>query len=123
MQSEKILASPKNLLRKLMHKPAPELVEIGSGTIIRRARELPFSELDDELFAIDAQAGYCYSLNEQGGRIWELIDPPAPVHAICARLRAEYAVDEETCLRDVIDLLEQFRQAGLVEAANPADNY
>jgi hypothetical protein len=45
-----------------------------------------FSQLDDELLAIDAQAGYCYSLNETAGRVWDLIATPMSLDAICAQL-------------------------------------
>jgi len=41
--------------------------KIHSGSIVQRAKEVLFSRLDDELLAIDAQAGFCYALNETAG--------------------------------------------------------
>ncbi len=78
---------------------------VNSHSIVRRGRDISFSELDEELLAIDAQAGYCYSLNESAGRVWALIPAPIEVSEICARLRREYDVDEATCLNEVIRLL------------------
>ena len=69
--------------------------------------------LDDELLGIDSQAGYCYSLNETAGRVWELIAEPMTVSEICSRLRKEFAVDEQTCKRETISLLQQLTDAGL----------
>jgi hypothetical protein len=102
------------LFERLVRKNPPPPVEIDAETIVRRARDVMFTELDDELLAIDAQANACYSLNSTAGRVWDMIYPPAPVGAVCARLRQEYTVDEKTCLREVIALLQQLEAAGLV---------
>lgn len=87
-------------------------------TVFRRKVELPFSQLDDELLAVDAQAGYCYSLSETAGRVWDLIATPMSLAAICAQLGREYAVDEQTCQRQVVALLQSLREAGLAEAGD-----
>jgi hypothetical protein len=94
--------------------------KIDSASVIQRAKDLPFSQLDDELLAIDAQAGYCYSLNEPAGRVWELIATPTMISAVCTRLRQEFAVDEATCERDVITLIEGLYDAGLVQVVDPS---
>jgi hypothetical protein len=89
--------------------------KIESTTLLQRGRDIPFSQLDDELLAIDAQAGYCYSLNETAGRVWDLIATPMSLDAICAQLCREYAVDEQTCRREVTTLLQGLCDAGLVQ--------
>jgi len=86
-------------------------------TLLRRGKDIPFSQLDDELLAIDSQAGYCYSLNETAGRIWDLIATPLTFDAICAQLRNEYTVDEQTCRAEVTALLQGLFDAGLVQVA------
>jgi hypothetical protein len=88
--------------------------------IIKRIKDLSFSRLDDELLAIDSQAGYCYSLNETAGRVWDLIAFPLSIEEICSRLRREYAVDEETCLKKVTTLIEALIEAKLVEVCEAA---
>jgi len=89
--------------------------KIDFASIVKRGKDVPFSQLGDELLAIDAQAGYCYSLNETAGKVWELIATPMPVSAVCAQLRREFAVDEATCLREVLALLQEMAAAGLVQ--------
>ena len=84
-------------------------------TRIKRAEGVPFSQLDDELLAIDAQRGFLYSLNETGGLVWDAIAKPALVADVCGRLAASYDVDDATCQREVMTLLEGLRDAGLVE--------
>jgi len=97
-----------------------QLANIHSGSIVQRAKEVLFSRLDDELLAIDAQAGFCYAMNDTAGRVWDLIATPTPVDAVCARLREEYAVDEATCLGEVIALLQEWCEAGLIEVSHEA---
>jgi hypothetical protein len=97
--------------------PAPRHYPLSDTAVIQRGKDIPFSQLDDELLAIDAQAGYCYSLNETAGRVWNLIATPMSLEAICAQLRREYAVDEPTCRREVTALLQGLCDAGLVQVA------
>ncbi len=89
--------------------------QFDSSTVFRRTKDIAFTPFDDERLAIDAAAGYCYSLNESAGRVWELIASPASLGAICAQLRKEFAVDEQTCLRDVSAVLRGLCDAGLVQ--------
>ncbi len=98
-----------------MVQPTGESTAIQPNTVVRRVKDILFSQLDDELVAIDAQAGYCYSLNETAGRVWELIAAPISLSAICAQLCREYRVDEATCLREVSAMVEGLRKAGLVQ--------
>jgi len=95
--------------------------KIIATTIIRRGKDISFSDLDDELLAIDAQAGYCYSLNETAGRVWALIATPTPVVAVCEQLCREFAVDQATCLRQMIFLVQGLYDAGLVQMVVAAD--
>lgn len=96
--------------------------KIHSATIVQRAKDVPFSQLDDELLAIDAQAGYCYSLNESAGRVWDLIAAPMSLDAICVQLCREYTINETTCLREVTTLLQDLCDAGLVQVNDAATN-
>jgi hypothetical protein len=70
--------------------------------------------LDDDWLGLDAEGGYCISLNHVARRVWTLIEPPASVSRVCAQLRREYAVDEATCLSDVLETFERLADAGLV---------
>jgi len=97
--------------------PSPKRTLLSDTTLLQRGKDIPFSQLDDELLAVDAQAGYCYSLNETAGRVWDLIATPMRFDAICSQLRKEYAVDEQTCRREVNVLLQGMLNAGLVQVA------
>lgn len=83
-------------------------------TLLQRNFTIHFAQLDDEYLALDADAGFCYSLNSVGGRIWRLLEEPTPFGALCAHLQREYTVDAATCRREVSELLKLLRHAGLV---------
>jgi len=70
------------------------------------------------MLAIDERAGFCYSMNLSAARVWELIVAPVAVADVCATLCNEFAVDRETCLRDVCEILSAMRVAGLVNVAD-----
>jgi hypothetical protein len=84
-------------------------------TLIQRNPAILFSHLDNEYLALDAEAGFCYSLNLVSGRIWVLIEQPMTFGALCSQLQQEYTVDETTCRRDVDEVLAQLAQTGLVK--------
>lgn len=91
---------------------------LSSQTIVKRAERVLFTQLDDELLAIDGEQGFLYSLNETGGLIWDAIAEPALVSDVCDRLVEGFEADEATCQRAVIALLEQLCDAGLAEVVS-----
>jgi coenzyme PQQ synthesis protein D (PqqD) len=89
-------------------------MEIDGTCIVQRRSELLFTRLDDDLLALDSQAGCCYSLNGPPARVWELIDSPTAVGSVCERLSDEYDVDATRCFAEVIELIDELRAAELV---------
>lgn len=83
-------------------------------TLIQRNPAIIFSKLDEEYLALDAEAGFCYSLNLVSGRIWSLLEQPITFDKLCTQLRQEYVVDEATCRHDVDEVMTGLAQAGLV---------
>jgi hypothetical protein len=64
---------------------------------------------------LGADAGQYFGLNEVGARIWELVQAPVQVSAICATVCLEYEVAREHCERDVLELLADLRAKGLLD--------
>lgn len=85
------------------------------NSIIHRTKEIEFTKLDDELLSIDEQAGYCYSMNGSGEKIWEMISNPISVNNICQKLSGEFNVSLEICSKDVLNFLQKLHEADLVE--------
>ena len=63
-----------------------------------------------------------FTLNEVGGRIWELLDGRRSVRQIADALRREYDVSSEEAERDLLEFLASLGSAGLIEdLSDPAD--
>lgn len=73
------------------------------------------STLGEEAVILDLEQGEYYGLDEVGALIWNSIQQPATVAAICAAVMAEYDVEPAECEADVIALVSELHSAGLVE--------
>ena len=60
-----------------------------------------------------------YGLDAVGAVIWELIQPGRTVAEVHAALLARYDVDPERCERDLLALLGDMAQAGLISVQPP----
>jgi hypothetical protein len=69
---------------------------------------------------LHTQSNTYYTLNEVGSRIWDLIQKSTRVSAICDDVVARYDVDSSRCYADVVALLRDLNDAGLVEIAEDA---
>src|SRR5512136_1296251 len=70
--------------------------------------------LDDEAVILSLKKGVYYSLNPCGNRIWSLIQKPIKVKTIRDNLLEEYDIDKETCEKDLLSLLSDLKNEGLV---------
>jgi coenzyme PQQ synthesis protein D (PqqD) len=70
---------------------------------------------EHELMLLDVESGCYYTLNEVGGRIWELCDGSWTVAEIVATLSAEYEAPSETVRVDVLELLTDLERERLLE--------
>lgn len=87
---------------------------------IRAAKEQVFLEIANEAEAIlfHVKSGSYYSLNEVGAFIWTLIQEPRTIDDLCNLISTEYAVTPETCLNDLLVVLEQLATRELIEISN-----
>lgn len=78
----------------------------------------------DELVLLDATTGRYFTLNNVGGRIWELLATPRSAKDLAQCLRAEYDVRAtmrgSTLRRDVERMLDNMFDVGLLVAENPS---
>jgi hypothetical protein len=99
--------------------PTSPALELSS--VVQRVPHVRFEVFDDEMLAIDGESGYCYSLNEVAGRVWQLIETPTDLREVCRQLSPQYAVDSATFQQDVIELVQQLKEYGLLRVvAAPA---
>lgn len=80
----------------------------------KRAEQVIAQKAAHELLLLNMEDGNYYSLNEIGGRIWELCDGNRTVSQVVAALAAEYEAPYSTVENDVMELLEGFRTGKLI---------
>jgi len=84
------------------------------ATVVVGAQQLS-SSVGEEAVILGLTDGVYYGLNSVGARIWALLQEPRRAREVCAAITTEFEVDAESCERDVIRLLQQLADKGLVE--------
>jgi hypothetical protein len=72
------------------------------------------SMIENEVVLLNIKRGLYFSLNSVGSYIWQLLDKPTSVTDIIAQVRSTYDAPEEEVEADVLALLRDFEQEGLI---------
>lgn len=72
------------------------------------------SDIEGESVILNLKSGTYFGLNEVGSRVWQLIQSQRHFRDISATLCHEYAVDADVCDRDLLTLLVELFNAGLI---------
>jgi Coenzyme PQQ synthesis protein D (PqqD) len=91
------------------------MADVAPDSVIARSPAPLTASVDDELVMLDMGTSTYFALDRIGHRIWNLIEQPTRVEAICSALQPDFDVSAETCLADVQRFLAQLEDAGLVE--------
>ena len=84
---------------------------------IRVSKDVLAQELAGETVILDLASENYFGLNEVGTRVWALIGEGLEPAAVVDALLEEYEVERAVLEKDVDDLLERLRAAGLIEFA------
>lgn len=84
---------------------------------IVRCEELLEADLNGEIVALHIERGQCYGLNTVAADIWRMLAEPISVDEICTRLTQDYEIDSPTCRDEVLRLVSQLEDEGLVKHA------
>ncbi|WP_103029001.1 PqqD family peptide modification chaperone [Salinibacter altiplanensis] len=92
-----------------------ESTTLTKSSIVVAAEHQTSTEVDGERVILDLEEGTYYGLDPVGARIWAEMQEPAPVKEIVSAITDEYDVGADQCLEDVIALLRDLDQNGLIE--------
>jgi hypothetical protein len=95
---------------------------ITTTSVITRDEEAVSCELAGGAALLDLRSGTYFSMNPVGAYIWGLLNDPVEVSSLHKALHARYDVEPDACLADLLSLLQQLAEAGLVRVANAAGN-
>jgi hypothetical protein len=88
---------------------------LSPDTVVARRADPLTARVDDDLVMLDPGQSQYFALDRIGRSIWELLDEPRSVDALCTELQAQFRVEAETCRNDVLAFLEELSEAGLLE--------
>jgi hypothetical protein len=71
----------------------------------------------DEVVMMSIDAGKYFAVKAVGARIWEMIETPRTIAAICARLCEEFEVDPATCKSEVLQFADELIRNGVARTA------
>jgi hypothetical protein len=83
------------------------------GCRVVQSRGVLAADSDGELLLIREETAECFALRGSGVEIWKAARTPAAIGTICEALRRIYAVDAETCERNVLRQVEELLGRGL----------
>jgi hypothetical protein len=70
---------------------------------------------------LDVRSNVYFTLNEVGARIWAAIQEPKAVSEVVDMVTAQYNVDRLRCHDDLVALLQQLDDAGLIKILDTSD--
>ena len=82
--------------------------------IVRRKGDWLSAEVGGEVVMMRVEIGNYVGMNEVGARIWQLIETPCSIDALCATLVAEFDVSPHECLADTTAFLDEMVKQGAV---------
>jgi hypothetical protein len=104
--------------RKLFSRAGPVSAALPTARFDRTAGVLCTSQ-GDTTVVLDVRGGTYFTLNEVGGRIWQLLGEGTTVGGVVERLAAEYDVPLERLAADVNELIDRLLATRLIAAAGP----
>ena len=85
---------------------------------IVRSPECMSADLGGQVAVLHPGSGVYFGLNDVGAIIWDALAEPMTRPQLCARVMAEYDVDEAQCAADVTRLIDALLEHGLVKEHN-----
>jgi Coenzyme PQQ synthesis protein D (PqqD) len=93
-------------------------VALSISSRVQLATQQVSCDLDGDAVVLNLENGLYFELNPVGAHIWSLLQEGQSLTQICDTLVAEYGVDRDVCSADLISLVQDLREAGLVTVSD-----
>jgi hypothetical protein len=103
-----------------MTDSSTDIPTLSAHTRLVASDDVLSSPLGGEVVLLEPGAGVYYSLNEVGAVMWEQLQQPVTLRAMCEAIVAEFEVDLATCEPDVHRVLGELLRHRLVEVVPAA---
>ena len=82
--------------------------------LYRRSESALFSNVGEDIVALDVENGHCYGMEKATAAIWDLLAEPIAIDQMVERLTATYDVEAAECRADLERIVGQLEREGLV---------
>lgn len=89
-------------------------MELTESSTVKAVDHQTSAEVDGENVILDLEDGVYYGLNAVGTQVWNRIQDPTTIGEVVDDLTAKYDVGHERCFDDVVSLLEDLAENGLI---------
>lgn len=94
------------------------MTAIPSGAQVQRRDDLLANDLSEsETVMLDITGGNYYGIKDVGKAIWDHLESPLTVDALCERLVEQFDVEPEVCRRETTAFIESLHERGLIVVA------
>ena len=83
--------------------------------VVAAVNEQVSSDLGGEAVILSLKPGIYFGVNETGAFVWNLIQQPISLEEIKDRILKEFEVEADRCERDLLELIDQLKDKGLIE--------
>ena len=87
-------------------------------SLVKPSEDVVWRDLQGESVLLDLKSGVYFGLDAVGTRIWSLLQAQSDLQTVLQELLCEYEVREETCARDLLDLVSVLMEKGLVQVGS-----
>lgn len=95
---------------------------ISTNSVVVAAKDQVSSDLGGETVILNLSSGVYFGLDLVGSHIWNLIQEPRRVAEVRDSILEEYEVEPDRCEADLLALLGQLQDDGLVEVRDGPDS-
>jgi hypothetical protein len=93
---------------------------IALDSVVVASGELVSANLDGEVVILGFRSSAYYSLDQVGAFVWDLLQQPRKVADLRDAILSEYDIDVARCEQDLIHLLADLAEKGLVDINDSA---
>jgi hypothetical protein len=107
-------------MNEILNATDPSRVTLSESSTVIAARNQISSDLAGDAVILNLNSGIYYGLDSIGAAIWQCIQQPMTVSDIRDTLLHEYDVDPAQCMAELIALLKEMLNEGLIDVKNEA---
>ena len=92
------------------------MARLSLQSVVVRSRHVFSQEIDEDVVMLHVNRGEYFGADIVGKYVWRFIENPTQVSRVCDQiLEAFQNVDRATCVQDVLEFLEELREAQLID--------